>query len=98
MIARMIFVLGTSVALAGFLVGVADSSYRHYFLRYADDNDRLNIGMIRKYQSLMTKQSPEGAKVMLPMLFGAVLNGVIYTTSAVYLGACAEHPTPMVGR
>lgn len=48
MIARMMFVLGTSVALAGFLVGVADSSYRHYFLRYADDNDRLDIGMIQE--------------------------------------------------
>ena len=27
--------------------------------------------------------------MMLPMLFGAVLNGVIYTTSALYFGASA---------
>ncbi len=39
---------GTMFALAGtFFVGVAESTYRHYYRRYADEDDLLQKGPIQ---------------------------------------------------
>ena len=48
MIARMMMTLGTTMALASFVAGVAQSSYRHYYTRYADEEDRLSEGTIQE--------------------------------------------------
>mgnify|MGYP001296919172 CR=1 FL=1 len=48
MIARMMMTLGTTMALASFVAGVAHSSYRHYYTRYADEEDRLSEGTIQE--------------------------------------------------
>ena len=48
MIARMMMTLGMTMALASFVAGVAHSSYRHYYTRYADEEDRLSEGTIQE--------------------------------------------------
>ena len=62
MIGRMMMSIGTTMALASFVAGVAHSSYRHYFTRYADDEDRMNQGMIQEVSIVKDETKTRGRK------------------------------------
>jgi len=54
--------VGTTMALASFVAGVAHSSYRHYFTRYADEQDRLNQGMIQEVLIVKDENKSTGGR------------------------------------
>ena len=62
MIARMMMTLGTTMALASFVAGVAHSSYRHYYTRYADEEDRLSEGTIQEVSIVKDETKRSGGK------------------------------------
>jgi len=62
MITRMMMTLGTTMALASFVAGVAHSSYRHYYTRYADEEDRLSEGTIQEVSIVKDETKKSGGK------------------------------------
>ena len=45
-----------AVAVANYAVGVAHSSWKHYFVRHSDEEDRINPGLITEVQIIESKK------------------------------------------
>ena len=45
-----------AIAVANYAVGVAHSSWKHYFIRYSDEEDRINHGLITEVKLIESKK------------------------------------------
>jgi hypothetical protein len=46
-----------TVAVASYAVGVVHSSWKHYFAKYSDEEDRINPGLVTKVSVVEKKKS-----------------------------------------
>ena len=46
-----------AVAVASYAVGVVHSSWKHYFVKYADEEDRTSTGLINEVKVIESKKT-----------------------------------------
>ena len=53
-----------TVAVASYAVGVVHSSWKHYFVKYSDEEDRINPGLVTEVKVVESKntKSRDGKK------------------------------------